>query len=207
MASKEQPIKVEHTVFSYLGEQHIGNVVHRHTPEGDFFVAWGRTPMHQWPLGSAGKTQVVPTYENTVYSNGGCAFDLDDDGADEVVVARGELPGWGNNQLYWFDEVPNQDTWTEHFIDNVGESNHSAPHDIDPYLPEPESAQNQAGAASNFKAVVLNISRRDLYLFVVPDDPTGSWNRYHIGRFPNRDQSGIEVVDGDQNRQRVICAT
>ncbi|SMO73402.1 VCBS repeat-containing protein [Fodinibius sediminis] len=173
----------EHIVQGYLGEQHLANLVHRRGSDGDTFVGWGRTPITEWPVGSSSARRVVPENEDHRYSNGGTAVDLDDDGIDEIVTARGEMNNLRNASLMWFREVEGQKYWEGHTIADLWSSGYSAPHDIMPY------------ARNDFKAVIANKSRNELHLFVVPEDLENDWTHYKIGTFPSGNQSGMVIRD------------
>ena len=191
------PIQSEHIIIGHLGPQHLANLVYRKGINGPKLVGWGRTPMTEWPVGSSSKKQVVPENADHRYSNGGCAMDLDDDGEDEIIVARGAMANLSNTSLMWFD--PREDEfWEEYTIASLWEGGYTAPHDIKPYVFE-----NNEG--ENVKTILANKSRRELYMFVVPDDPREKWQSKLIGNFPIPDQSGLEIMDINQDgRQDII---
>lgn len=184
--------QAEHVVIGHLGAQHLANLVYRKSKEGPKLVGWGRTPMMEWSVGSAGKKQVVPENPNHRYSNGGCAMDVDGDGEDEIIVARGAMANLRNASLLWFDPVDEQQYWQEHTIASIWEGGFTAPHDIKPYVYE-----NQAG--EEIKTVLANKSRRELYMFIVTEDPRQAWESKQLGVFPIADQSGLEIADVNQD--------
>lgn len=196
----QEPAKIEseHVIIGHLGAQHLANLVYRKGADGDKLVGWGRTPITEWPIGSASKKVVVEENPEHRYSNGGCAMDLDDDGVDEIIVARGHISNLRDARLMWFDEVEGEQHWQGYEIASLWEQGFSAPHDIEPYIFE-----NAEG--KHTKAVIANKSRRDMYMFVAPEDPTQEWNTYHIGSFPHRNQSGIEIIDiNDDGREDIV---
>ena len=173
----------EHKIFGHLGSNHIANMVARKGTEGYRFTAWGRIPITEWPVESSNKNQVVQSTSELRYSNGGCAMDIDGDGIDEIIVARGDIRNLSNAKMYWFDEVEGQEYWEEYMIDDIWEGGYVAPHDIKPYVQED----------NGFKGILANKGRDELYLYPVPNDPKGNWERIHIASFSN--QSGMEVID------------
>lgn len=180
---------VEHTVQGYLGENHLANLVYRKGLNGDRFVGWGRYPVTEWPVGSASKRQVVPAGEESRYSNGGCAMDITGDGIDEIITARGEMSNLANATLLWFREVEGENYWEEHEIASIWPGGYTSPHDIVPYI-----KQNASG--EEFKAVLANKGRREMHMFVVPEDPEkDEWPHYIIGKFPVNNASGLELAD------------
>lgn len=185
----EAPFVVkEHVVFDQLGSQHLGNVVYRQGADGGYFVGWGRTPIQEWPFGSARQRQVVLTKEDHRYSNGGAALDVDRDGVQEIVVARGRGEATEDSELYWFDEVPGEEHWEEHYIADSGEERFVAPHDVEPLTVTLDTGEEVRG-------VVVNVGRKDVFFFEIPDDPTEPWIRHEIGSFSGPSQSGMEIVD------------
>lgn len=183
--SNEVPYKLEkHIVQGYMGEQHLANLVYRKGTDGDKFVGWGRTPMTEWTIGSASKKQVVPTHADHRYSNGGCAVDLDGDGVEEIVTARGTMSNLSNATLMWFKEVEGEKHWKGHEIASIWPAGHSSPHDIIPYFRN-----------NKLKSVIANKARRELHMFVVPDNLQDKWQHYKIGSFPTNNHSGMELKD------------
>ena len=192
--SDKSHFKVEHVIQGYLGPNHLANLVYRKGIDGDKFVGWGRTPITEWPVGSANRRQVVPSHPDKRYSNGGCAMDLDGDGIDEIIVACGSMANLSDAALVWFKEVDGEQYWEEYEIARIWPRGHTAPHDIVPYI-----KQTEAGEV--FKAVLANKGRNEMHMFVVPEDPRDKWPHYVIGNFPVNNQSGIELADinGDGN--------
>lgn len=193
------PIQSEHIIIGHLGPQHLANLVFRNSKDGPKLVGWGRMPMTEWSVGSASEKQVVQQNPDHRYSNGGCAIDLDNDGEDEIVVARGAMSNLNHASLLWFDPVDDQAYWEEHTIASLWDRGYTAPHDIKPYIFENEEG-NMA------KTVLANKSRRELYMFVVPDDPRQEWDSRLIGEFPIADQSGLEIIDINQDGREDIVS-
>jgi len=189
--SKGKPEKssfsVEQIIQGYLGPNHLANLVYRKGSNGDKFVGWGRTPMTEWPVGSASKRQVLPSDPNKRYSNGGCAMDIDGDGVDEIITACGSMANLSNASLMWFKEVEGQKYWEEHEIASIWPGGYTAPHDVVPYI--------KTISGKTFKAVLVNKARHELHLFVVPESPEDKWAHYLVGKFPVRNQSGITLAD------------
>ena len=76
--------------LSRLGPEHLANAVYRRGAEGNsYIVAWGDRLL-QWPLAKNGAMrEVYPREGDWQYNNGGCAWDVDRDGVDEIVTGRG----------------------------------------------------------------------------------------------------------------------
>lgn len=178
----------KHIVQGYLGDQHLANLIYRKGSDGNKFVGWGRKPITEWNIGSTSQKQVVPDNPDHRYSNGGVAVDLNGDGIDEIVTARGSMGNLSNTSLMWFKEVNGSKIWEEHEIASIWASGYSAPHDIVSYFKEKDSGEK-------FKSVIANKSRNELHMFVVPDDPQDDWKHHEIGSFPVGNQSGIEIED------------
>ena len=209
---QDAPFEVhDHVVFDLLDEEHLGNVIYRPNGEEGEFLAWGRLPIQKWPFGSSQQTQIVPegegvqyTDHGTVgeneqrYTNGGAVLDVDDDGAMELVVGRGTGEAIADSKLYWFDEQPNATHWQEHYIADTGEGNYVAPHDVKAFSVELPSGEAVRG-------VVGNIGRDDVFFLEIPDDSTQPWIRHEVGTFPAGNQSGMEVVDvNDDGRNDIV---
>lgn len=194
------PFRVEdHKVFDLLDEQHIGNLLYRPGPEGGTFIGFGRTPMQSWVYGTSQQTELVPSRGEGRYTNGGDVLDVDQDGELEVVAGWGEGGAIENSNIYWFDEPQDDSTpWEEHFVTESGSGPYVAPHDIVTFeasLPSGETA----------RGVIYNIGRDELYFAVIPNDPTQPWTVHEIGAFPEPNQSGVEIVDvNDDGRQDIV---
>lgn len=184
---------LEHTVQGYLGSQHLANLVYRKGKDGDKFVGWGRTPVIEWPVGSANKKQLVACKENKRYTNGGCAMDVDGDGFDEILTGVGTMANLQNTRLVWLNDVEGEEYWQEHEIAAIWPGAYTSPHDIVPYIRD------------EFKAVLANRARNEIFLFVVPDNQEEQWPMFSIGKFPVNNQSGIELADvNDDGLQDII---
>jgi len=203
--SKSQPkddpdFKVkEHIVQGYLGPNHLANLVYRRGSDGDKFVGWGRTPITEWPVGSASKRVVVESDSDHRYSNGGCAMDVDGDGVDEIITARGSMSNLSDATLMWFDETEGERYWQGYEIASIWPKGYTAPHDIEPYVKE-------LSGDESFKAVLANKARNSVHMFVIPEDPVGDeWQHYEIGSFPTTNHSGMEIVDvNDDGNQDIV---
>ncbi len=203
---------VKHRILDQFDGKHLGNVVYRSTPDGGEFISWGRLPLQKWPYGSSDQTQIVPeteeypyTEEGTLsdgeyrYTNGGTVLDVDRDGAQEVVVGRGQGEGIAESKLYWFDEPSNDPHWTGHYIADTGEGNWVAPHDVEAFTVAQSSGEDVRG-------VVGNIDRQDVFFLEIPEDPTRPWIRHQVGAFPSGDQSGMEIVDVNGDGRKDIVS-
>ncbi len=182
--SKNTDYHAEHIVQGYLGAQHLANLVYRKGKDGDKFVGWGRMPVTEWNVGSANNKQLVPYNENKRYTNGGCAFDIDGDGFDEIITGCGEMEDLKNTRLIWLQEVDGEPYCQEHEISDLWPNPYSSPHDVVPY------------ARDNFKGILANRSRNEIFLFVIPENPENEeWPVFSIGKFPVDNHSGIELAD------------
>ena len=103
MKSETRKFDVQHTLLSQLGEEHLAHAVLRRDTKGDSIVAWGERIL-QWDLvGDTRMEEIFPSMEGLQYSNGGCAMDVDGDGNEEILVARG-----GKVMIYGADEIQPQ---------------------------------------------------------------------------------------------------
>lgn len=179
--------------LSRLGPEHLANAVYRKGAErNSCIVAWGDRLL-QWPLAKNGAMrEVYPRQEDWRYNNGGCAWDVDGDGVDEIVTSRGPGGHGGTprqHELVWFDEVEGQGQFRIHTFARMDIVEWAAPHDIQPL-------EVQVGE-ERVRGVVYNVSRRQLYFAEVPHDPEAEWLIHAIGRFPSDMQSGMEIADID----------
>jgi hypothetical protein len=189
--------QVQHVVLAQLGPEHLARTIERRSADGLRLVAWGERFV-EWSLAHPDLKEVIPFRQGLKFSNGGCALDVDGDGVDEVVVARGEGRPNLNPQLLWLQERPGQSTWTEHSVARLGEGPIS-PHDILPF-----SSRSPTGEV--LKGVVLVLDRQRLVWFRVPQDPEKPWERYEIGKMPRRPQSGMVIGDvAGHGRPDVVC--
>ncbi len=194
------PFQVRHQVLAQLGGEHIGHAIYRRSAGGARIVAWGDRVL-EWPLdGSKAATEVVAATPGMGYSNGGCAVDLDGDGSDEVVVARGE-GRWGRNpELVWFQEQPGRDTWVEHRVEALPGKPNDSPHDIAPFSLKLPSGKQLRG-------MVVLISRRQLVWYEIPAALTEPWRRHEIATFPGTEEhSGMAIGDvAGRGRPDIVC--
>lgn len=187
-ATPASQVSVEQRVLARLGKEHLARATHRTGRDGLRIVAWGRRII-EWPLTGENPPlkEAVPFKEPFEYSNGGCATDLDGDGIDEIVVARGRGQ-WGNDpDLFYFEET--QDGWKEHRIAELGKGS-IAPHDILPIAFKGTGGEQREG-------VVMDIGRRQLIWFEKPQTPGGAWQKRRIAfvNDPIPQQSGIVIGD------------
>lgn len=197
IAAKPATLEVRHVLLSDLGKEHIAHAVFRHTPEGGAVVGWGER-MLQWPLGGAELIELQPRRPDTEFSNGGCAVDIDGDGRDEIVVARGRSRSCSDPDLLWFEASAPGKPWTEHFIAKLG-AGPIAPHDVEPLT----LARSDGG---KLRGVVAVLDRRQLVWFEIPADPRQPWPRHEIAELPLASQSGIAVGDvAEHGRPDVVC--
>ena len=199
MKSGSAQFNVQHILLSQLGEEHLAHAVLRCDTKGDNIVAWGDRIL-QWKLVGANKMEeVISPMNGLQYSNGGCVMDVDEDGNEEIVVARCGKPSCDNPELLWFKQVSGSKSWVEHPIAHLGGGNWSAPHDILPIT-------MKIPGRNLLKGVVILMSRHQLTWYEVPDDPTKSWKEHNIGTFPAPNQSGMVLGDiAGNGRPDVAC--
>ncbi|MBI3463003.1 MAG: VCBS repeat-containing protein [Planctomycetes bacterium] len=190
----------EHVLLARLGSEHLAHAICRRGAKGERIVAWGERILEWQPVGPGQAREVVPVKPGLAYSNGGCSLDLDGDGVDELVVARGE-GRWGRNpELLWFQEGSGRDTWVEHAVERLPGAPKDAPHDIEPISFVIASGERVPGVA-------VLVSRRQLLWYEIPNPPTNPWRRREIGVFPGKEQhSGLAVGDvAGRGRPDVVC--
>lgn len=95
--------RIRHEKLADLGGEHVAHAVFRRTPDGGTIVAWGERIV-EWPLSRPTLRQTVAPQGNLQFSNGGCALDVDGDGTDEIVVARGKTRSCADAELFWFEQ-------------------------------------------------------------------------------------------------------
>lgn len=195
-------LAVERVDIAHLGEEHFANCVLRAGRQGDRVVAWGDRIIEMPLAPNARVKEVVSAIPGQRYSNGGCALDVDHDGADEIVVARGPAPGTETEnpslQLLWFDEVSGQEAWREHVLATIPVSSFwQAPHDIVPF---------RTSLGDGITGVAMVIGRQELVWYEVTEVPTAEWIRREIGRLPAEKQSGMCLGDvGGNSRPDIVC--
>ncbi|MGH7135761.1 MAG: FG-GAP repeat domain-containing protein [Pirellulales bacterium] len=187
-----------HRQLADLGGEHLAHAVFRHTPQGGAVVAWGERVV-EWPLERPELRELVARSGETHYSNGGCALDVDGDGADEIVVARGRSRSCADPELVWLKD-DGSSRWASHSIAPLG-SGPIAPHDIAPFSFVFDDGRELLG-------VVLVIDRRVLVWYEIPADPNLPWVRHEIAELPVASQSGIAVGNlAGNGRPDVVCGT
>ncbi|HVW02123.1 MAG TPA: hypothetical protein VHB77_17360 [Planctomycetaceae bacterium] len=180
-----------------LGSEHLAHAISRRTAEGVSIVAWGERIV-EWPLKDPRLHEVVPRQNGTEYSNGGCALDVDGDGVDEIVVARGRSRSCSDPDLLWFQQTNADAPWTSHHIGHIG-NGPVAPHDVNPFsalLPD----------GRKVRGVVAVIDRQKLVWYEIPADPQQPWPIHEIATLPVKSQSGIAVGNlAGNGRSDVAC--
>lgn len=193
-------LRVSVRVVADLGEERIRNTGYRRGAEGDMLVGWGRRIV-EWDFNGEDETphEVVAATDGLWFSNGGCVLDVDGDGVDELVVARGSAPQDGQNELLWYKEDPDRRRWVEHRAAALHPEPFSAPHDLVPFVVA--TPEGQA-----LKGVAAVLSRRELVWYEIGDDPATPWTPHAIGVLPAEKQSGMAVGDLASNgRPDLAC--
>ena len=188
------------TVLAHLGNEHFCRACCRHVANHDTIVAWGDRIL-EWTLpGSGEATEVAPTLTGQGYSNGGCMMDLDGDGTEELILARGKGRWSLDPQLLWFRQQPGRRTWMEHSVAQLGGPMDDSPHDMLPIFP-------QSATGKSVRGVVVLISRHHLVWYEIPPDPQQLWKRHEIATFPAGEQhSGLAIGDiAGHGRQDIVC--
>jgi hypothetical protein len=201
-SDSEVPVKVEPILINQLGPEHFGNAVFRRGIDGPRIDASGSRILEFPVKSSAPLKEVVPS-SNENFTNGACAFDINGDSIDEMIVGRaGKLDG---TDLLWFEEIPGQKLWKEHLIANVKGMEGDAEkgfHDIMPF-----EAQISGDLV---KGVAIVVSRKRLYWYQIPDDITQPWKEQIIADLNNNGakfaQSGLILGDiAGQGRPDLVC--
>jgi len=196
-ATENSAFTVRHRRLADLEGEHVAHAIFRQTTSGGSIVSWGERVL-EWPLEKPQVREVVPRLNDTEYSNGGCALDVDGDGVDEIIVARGRSRSVADPDLFWFAEPAPNRPWKEHWIGFLGKGN-IAPHDLHPL-----SARRPDG--TTVRGVVAVLDRRQLVWYEIPADPTGPWPRRGIAELPVKGQSGIAVGDlAGNGRPDIAC--
>ncbi|MBI4660365.1 MAG: VCBS repeat-containing protein [Verrucomicrobia bacterium] len=189
--------KIQHNKLADLGSEHLAHAVFRRTPSGGAIVAWGERIV-EWALDQPQLRQTVAPHNNLHFSNGGCALDVDGDGTDEIVVARGRGRWCTDPELFWYQEIDSAGSWTTSSIGQVGKGPIS-PHDIVPI-----TVRRPDGATA--RGVVTVFDRQNLAWYEIPKDPRQPWLRHNLAELPRRSQSGIAVSDlAGNGRPDVAC--
>ncbi|HEY2249450.1 MAG TPA: hypothetical protein VGH74_00270, partial [Planctomycetaceae bacterium] len=191
------PFRVRQTRLADLGSEHIAHAIYRRTQDGGRIVGWGERIL-EWPLDKPVLLEAIPRRTGFEFSNGGCAIDVDGDGTDEIVVARGRTRSCSDPDLLWFKDAGAAKPWNEHLIGSIGKGP-IAPHDVQPYF-----ARRPDGTA--VRGVVAVIDRRQLVWYQIPDDPARPWLRHEIAELPMKSQSGIAIGNlAGNGRSDVAC--
>jgi hypothetical protein len=198
-APAEASLPIQHVLLARLGSEHIGGVTYRRDPRGDCLVAWGSRIL-EWPLTEKrSMREVVPERPGGVYSNGGCVLDVNGDGEDEAIVARGDAPEHTNARLFWFQREPNKASWKEHQIAILNPAAWASPHDL-----QPITFRHPAGRIT--RGVVAVLARQQLAWFTIPADPAAPWERHEIATLPASNQSGMALGDlSGHGRPDIVC--
>jgi hypothetical protein len=152
----------------------------------------------EWPLAQPELREVAARQNDLSFYNGGCALDVNGDGVDEIVVARGKTRAGRDPELLWCEEIAGATHWKLHPIAFIGPGP-IAPHDIEPFA----AAQSDGRIVHG---VVVVIGRQHLAWYEIPGDPSQPWLRHEIADFPARSQSGIAVGDlAGNGRRDVAC--
>jgi len=162
-------------------------------------VSWGERIL-EWPLPPREPElrEVVAPVKGLGYSNGGCALDVDGDGVEEIIVARGGGRWCADPKLYWFQETA-AGRWSEHLAVEMGRGS-IAPHDLVPI--SFGTGRDQA------RGVVAVLDRRQLEWYQIPADPAAPWLRHPIATLPKANQSGLKVGDvAGHGRSDLVCGT
>lgn len=196
-AAEAAPFEVQHRQLAALGGEHLAHAVDLKTPAGRAIVAWGERVL-LWPLPGGEQREIVAPVPDMHYSNGGCSLDVDGDGDDDLVVARGRSRSCADPSLFWFEQRDAGTQWTAHVIGELGRGN-IAPHDIHPF-----TAPRADGAL--LRGVVAVMDRKQLVWYEIPDDPRQPWTAHAIAELPLASQSGIAVGDlAGNGRPDVAC--
>ena len=191
------PLQVEHQLLADLGGEHIAQAIYRRGRAGISIVSWGDRIL-EWPLKKPQLREVVPPIKNVGYSNGGCALDIDGDGIDEIVVARGRGRWSGDPELYWFEEKKSG-KWAAHKAGPMGRGSIS-PHDLVPI--------SFSIGQRSVRGVLAVLDRRQLVWYEIPANPAEAWTPHVIATLPKKNQSGLKVGDvSGRGRADVLCGT
>ena len=198
-APAERSLPIQHTLLAQLGPEHISGVTYRRGLRGDFLVAWGSRILESSLKEKPEMREVVPAQPGQVYSNGGCALDVNGDGVDEVILARGRAPAHSHARLFWFQPEPNETSWGEHQVAILNPDEWASPHDLQPF-----TFQRPTGKMG--KGVVAVLARQLLVWFSLPPDPAIPWERHEIATLPASNQSGMALGDvAGHGRRDVVC--
>ena len=187
-SESDLPVKAQLMKITDLGMEHFPTVAYRRGRNGPRIALWGDNRVVEFPIeANAPVATVVPFIEGLRrpptktgepcgfdwrtedwigYSNGGCAIDVNGDGIDELVLERAvnNKPG---TDLYWFEEVPGQKTWKEHFAGHQNQGKNYLTHDIEPF--------QQMVQGKLVKGVITGLNWKQPILYIIPDDPTQPW--------------------------------
>ena len=194
------PFKVTPMLISELGPEHFGNAVYRRGIDGPKIDASGSRIL-EWPLMDHAPTSEVVTAGQGIYQNGACVIDLNGDDIDEMVVGRSH--GDSATDLIWFEEIPDQVKWKEHFIDKIIKSQgEEGIHDIIPV--------NIKINGEKIIGIVLTVNRRRVYWYHVDKVNDQLWHRSLVADFSKQNTAGPQsgLASGDisgDGHQDVVC--
>jgi regulation of enolase protein 1 (concanavalin A-like superfamily) len=189
--AQTRSVEVERQRVLFLSHEYLRHAQYLEGKDGDVIAAWGWRVL-QFPLDSGKYIEVVPKDPKYRFANGAVALDVNDDGNQELIVARHlsigpedtEDGGFTEFQIVWYERVPGQALWVLHEIGTVpalGTDMHDMVKFQDP--------------KSGVQGVIVSSGRSALYLFEKPKDPKQPWKRYDIAKLPDPPQSGMSVGD------------
>jgi hypothetical protein len=94
-----------------LGGEHIAHAIYRRGPDGGSIVGWGERIV-EWQLAQPELHEVTARQGDLRFYNGGCALDVNGDGVDEIVVARGKTRAGRDPELLWCEELAGAAHWS-----------------------------------------------------------------------------------------------
>ena len=194
------PVRVEPMLICQLGPEHFGNAVYRRGKNGPRIAASGSRIL-EWSIQESTPTiEVVPPTSRN-YDNGACAMDIDGNNIDEMIVGR-SIDSQGT-ELLWYEEIPDQTNWKEHFIGRIDKApGEEGIHDIMPIRIKLEDKM--------ILGVVVIVNRKILYLYQIPEDVNQPWDQHPIADLSEYGaecaQSGLILGDiAGNGRQDLVC--
>lgn len=194
------PVIIEPILINQLGNEHFGNAIYRRGINGPRIAASGNRIL-EWPVQiSAPTTELVPPTPES-YQNGACSMDINGDNIDEMIVSRASLQQ--GTDLLWYEELPGQTQWKEHFIANIWQRDgEEGFHDIMPFEMMTENI--------SVRGVAVVVNRKTLYWFEIPKDFTQQWKQHLISDMSKQGaehaQSGLVLGDlAGNGRHDIVC--